>query len=76
MDISLVPRLTPLTGDLLEWLRLFTKSSTFFEGIDPEETEAVFKEVSDACEIDAKDPDSDRWIMIYVRLRVLARRAT
>ena len=48
----------------------------FLQGIDPEETEVILREVSDACEVDAKDMDSDRWMMMYVRLRVLAKRAT
>jgi len=74
VDISLVPRPTLLTGHLLEWLRLFTKGSTFLQGFDPEETEVILREVADACEVDAKDVDSDRWMLMYVRLRVLARR--
>ena len=77
VNISLVPRPTPLTGHLLEWLRLFASRSTFFQAIDSEETESMLKEVADICEVDAKDMDSDRWMMMYVRLRVLARlRAT
>ena len=73
MNISLVPRQTPLVGHILEWLRLFTRNTTFFHGIDPDETETILREVADACEVDAKDMDSDRWMMMYVRLRVLAR---
>lgn len=73
MDISLVPRQTLLTGDVLEWLRLFTKD-TFFQEIDLDETEAMLREVVDACEVDTKDMDSDRWMIMYVRLRVLAKR--
>lgn len=76
VNISLVPRPTLLTGRLIEWLRLFTKSSLFFQRIDEEETEAIFREDTDICEVDAKDMDSDRWIMMYVRLRVLAKRTT
>lgn len=74
VDISLVPRHTPLTGDVSGWLRLFTKNTTFFQGIDLDETEAILGEVSNACEVDNKDVDSDRWMMLYVRLRVLAKR--
>ena len=76
MNISLVPRHTPLVGHILEWLRLFTKNTTFFQGIDLDETEVILKEVADACEVDAKDMDSDRWMLMYVRLRVLAKRTT
>jgi hypothetical protein len=76
MNISLVPRPTLLAGHLLEWLRLFTKVSTFFQGIDSEETELMLREAADICEVDAKDVDGDRWMLMYVRLRVLARRAT
>ena len=73
MNISLVPRQTPLPGHILEWLRLFTMTSTFFEGIGLDETEAMLGEVADACEVDAKDVDNDRWMIMYVRLRVLAK---
>lgn len=73
-SISLVPRQTPLPGHILEWLRLFTTKTTFFKGIGLDETEAMLGEVADACEIDAKDTDSDRWMIMYVRLRVLAKR--
>lgn len=55
-------------------MRLFTKHATFFQGIDLDETEAIFGEVVDACEVDNKDMDSDEWMMLYVRLRVLAKR--
>lgn len=74
VNISLVPRQTPLAGHILEWLHLFTKSTTFFEGIDVAETEAILGEVANVCEVDAKDVDSDKWMIMYVRLRVLARR--
>ena len=74
ISISLVPRQTPLPGHILEWLRLFTTRTTFFEGIGLDETEVILGEVADACEVDAKDIDNDRWMIMYVRLRVLARR--
>ena len=74
VNISLVLRPTPLTGDILEWLHLFAKNTTFFQGIDPEETEVILGEAADACEVDTKDMDSDRWMVMYVRLRVLAKR--
>jgi len=73
IDTSLVPRQTLLTGDVLEWLRLFTKNA-FFQGIDVDETEVMLREAADACEVDTKDMDSDRRMIMYVRLRVLARR--
>lgn len=74
VNISLVPRHTPLIGGILEWLRLFTKNTTFFQGIDLDETEAILGEVANVCEVDNKDMDSDGWMMLYVRLRVLAKR--
>jgi len=74
VNISLVPRQTQLVGHMLEWLRLFTKNTTFFHGIGLDETEVILREVADACEVDAKDMDSDRWMIMYVRLRVVARR--
>jgi len=74
VNISLVPRQTLLPGHILEWLRLFTKNTTFFQGIDLDEMEAIFGEVADVCEVDARDVNSDRWMLMYVRLRVLAKR--
>jgi len=74
VNISLVPRQTLLPGHILEWLRLFTKNTTFFQGIDLGEMEAIFGEVADVCEVDARDVNSDRWMLMYVRLRVLAKR--
>jgi hypothetical protein len=74
VNISLVPRPTLLAGDVLEWLHLFAKNTTFFQGIDPDETEVILGEVADACEVDTKDMDSDRWMVMYMRLRVLAKR--
>ncbi|KAF9650378.1 S-adenosyl-L-methionine-dependent methyltransferase [Thelephora ganbajun] len=76
VNISLVPRQTLLAGHILEWLRLFTKRTTFFQGIDLNETEVILGEVANTCEVDAKDTDNDRWMLMYVRLRVLARRTT
>jgi hypothetical protein len=76
VNISLVPRQTPLTGHILEWLHLFTKNTTFFKGIDRNETEVMLGEAADACEPDAKAMDGDRWMIMYVRLRVLAKRTT
>jgi hypothetical protein len=62
-----------LTGNILEWLRLFTKNTAFFQGVDPDETEAILCEAANTCEVDAKDMESDRWMIMYVRLRVLAK---
>jgi len=73
VNISLVPRLTLLDGHLLGWLRLFTKNTAFLQGVNPEETEAILKEAAGACEVDTKDMDSNRWMLMYVRLRVLAK---
>lgn len=73
VNISLVPRPTLLAGDISGWLRLFAKNTTFFQGIDSDETDVILGEVADACEVDVKDMDSDRWMVMYVRLRVLAK---
>ena len=73
VNISLVPRQTQMVGRILDWLRLFA-IKTFFEGIDPGETEVMLGEVVDAFEVDANDPDSNRWMVMYVRLRVVAKR--
>lgn len=68
----MIPRITPLIGTLNNWLNLFTKSSSFFEGIGPEEVDDMIEEVERQCEIDCKDPSSDQWMIVYIRLRVSA----
>ena len=54
-------------------IRLSAKTTSFLQGIDPEETEVILKEVADTFEVDSKDMDSDRWMLMYARLRVLAK---
>jgi len=73
VDISLTPRQTVFTESPLELIRLSTKTTSFLQGIDLEETEVILKEVADTFEVDSKDMDSNRWMMMYARLRVLAK---
>jgi len=69
---ELVPRITPLQGPLYNWVDMFLRTSSFFEGFRSEEVDAMMHEVQDMCEMDCKDPSSERWMMIYIRLRVSA----
>ncbi|CAE6472999.1 unnamed protein product, partial [Rhizoctonia solani] len=56
--ISLNPRITPLPGPLLDWLRTFARNSLLAE-MEQEEAEKVMQEVSDLCEPDMKDENGD-----------------
>jgi hypothetical protein len=68
--ISLHPRLTPLTGPLVDWLRLFCRNS-WLHSLPDAEAESIMNEVQDMCRIDNCDTKG-QWIMMYVRLRFVA----
>lgn len=68
--ISLNPRITPLNGQLIDWLRLFCRPHFLAEMAD-EEAEEIMSTVQDICRIDCMD-SRGRWTMMYTRLRVVA----
>ncbi|KAH7336808.1 S-adenosyl-L-methionine-dependent methyltransferase [Rhizoctonia solani] len=68
--ISLNPRITPLPGPLIDWLRTFARNSLLAE-MNDEEAEHIMREVSDLCEPDMKDKNGG-WAIMYVRLRFRA----
>lgn len=68
-SIALIPRPTPLPGDVTGWLETFAES---FTGVLPEGERAAFlAEVQDALRPKLCDADG-RWTADYVRLRFAA----
>ncbi|KAG8907833.1 hypothetical protein FRB99_002006 [Tulasnella sp. 403] len=68
--ISLNPRLTPLPGELLGWLRTFCRDS-WLEDLGDQEAEDIMNEVQEKYAIDGKD-EFGKWAVMYVRLRFAA----
>lgn len=68
--VSHDPRITPLPGSFIEFLRTFVRGPTLGMMSD-EEAELAMQEISDLCEPDMKD-ESGAWSIIYVRLRFMA----
>jgi len=68
--ISLNPRITPLAGPLVDWLRLFCRPY-FMRDLPDEEAEEIMSTVQDMCAVDCRDSQG-RWTMMYTRLRVAA----
>ena len=68
-SIALIPRPTPLPGDVTGWLETFAES---FTSVLPEGERAAFlAEVQEALRPDLCD-DQGRWTADYVRLRFAA----
>ena len=65
-SIALIPRPTPLPGDIIGWLETFAQS--FFHGFSVEARDEYLKEVRDDLEPDLR-ASSGIWIADYVRLR-------
>ncbi|PCH33037.1 S-adenosyl-L-methionine-dependent methyltransferase [Wolfiporia cocos MD-104 SS10] len=68
--ISLHPRITPLNGPLIDWLRLFARPY-FLKEMTDEEAEEVMAAVQDLCSVDCRDSQG-HWSMMYTRLRLVA----
>ncbi|KAF8489396.1 S-adenosyl-L-methionine-dependent methyltransferase [Gautieria morchelliformis] len=68
--ISLNPRLTPLEGNVKDWMNMFCRWN-FLEGLEDEEANLIMEEVNDLCAVDCCD-SRGRWSMMYTRLRVVA----
>ncbi|CAA7260979.1 unnamed protein product [Cyclocybe aegerita] len=68
--ISLVPRFTPLSNGLYEWLNLFARQS-FLGDFSDEEAGEVMREVVERCRTDCQDSNGN-WAMMYTRLRFSA----
>lgn len=68
-NIALIPRPTPLPGDIIDYLETF--ALTFFQGLSGEERRDYLSEVRTALEPRLRDADGT-WIADYVRLRFAA----
>jgi trans-aconitate methyltransferase len=71
-SIALIPRPTPLPGDIIGWLETFALS--FFQGFSHEARTACLEEVRTVLEPQLRDADGT-WIADYVRLRFAATKA-
>jgi len=68
-SIALIPRPTPLPGDIIGWLETFGES--FLAGLDGQKRDDYLQEVRAVLEPQLVDPDGI-WIADYVRLRFSA----
>ena len=69
-SISLHPRITPLPGPLIDWLRTFSRTS-FLRHLEEQEAEEIISMAQDICRPDCMD-EQGRWSIMYCRLRVVA----
>ena len=67
--MQLFPRPTPLDGDIVHWLKLFTQS--FVADIEESEHEGFYSAVKAQLETILRDDDGN-WFVDYVRLRFKA----
>lgn len=65
----LAPRPTPLSTDLVSWLKVFARR--FLDAIPVDEHESFLRGVSEHCRPDLQD-STGRWNVDYVRLRFYA----
>ncbi len=68
-SIALIPRPTPLPGDVIDWLETFAQS--LLTGLSGEARDDVLQDVRRELEPRLRDP-SGTWIADYVRLRFAA----
>jgi trans-aconitate methyltransferase len=67
--IELIPRPTPLPGDILSWLEIFAQP--FTKAVDESERESLVAEVRAELEPRLRDSEGN-WVADYVRLRFRA----
>ena len=72
-SIALIPRPTPLPGDLIGWLEVFAQN--FLHGLSGDARSEYLKEVQAALESQLRDA-SGTWIADYVRLRFACTKVT
>ena len=71
-SIALIPRPTPLPGDVIAWLETFAHS--FLQGLADDVRSEYLQEVRTALEPQLRD-STGTWVADYVRLRFAATRA-
>ncbi|KAJ7366554.1 S-adenosyl-L-methionine-dependent methyltransferase [Mycena albidolilacea] len=70
LEISIVPRITPLADGIRGWLEVFARKSILKDCPDSEATE-IIDEVEEVLKIDCQDGEGN-WSMVYARLRFSA----
>lgn len=70
-SIALIPRPTPLPGDIVDWLQTFALA--FLQALPETERAEFLREVRDAVEPQLRD-GTGTWVADYVRLRFAATR--
>lgn len=70
VEISLTPRITPLSDGVRGWLEVFARKSILKDCSDSE-ANAVIDEVVESCRVDCQDAMGN-WFMMYTRLRFSA----
>lgn len=70
-SIALIPRPTPLPGDIVDWLQTF--ALVFLQALPEAERSEYLREVRDALEPQLRD-NTGTWVADYVRLRFAATR--
>jgi trans-aconitate methyltransferase len=68
-SIALIPRSTPLPGDVVAWLETFAQS--FLNGLEGAKREEYLREVRTVLEPQLRD-NAGTWVADYVRLRFVA----
>jgi len=68
--ISLSPRITPLSGELKDWLELFVRPF-FLQKFTDEKASEIMREVENRCRRDCQD-DNGNWAVMMTRLRFSA----
>ncbi|KAG9036757.1 hypothetical protein FRB95_008088 [Tulasnella sp. JGI-2019a] len=68
--ISLNPRITPLPGSLVDWMRTFCRE-TWLANLPEQLAEEIMQLVEDRCTVDMRD-SGGKWSVMYVRLRFVA----
>lgn len=68
-SIALIPRPTPLPGDIVDWLETFAQS--FLQGLPEGARAGYLQEVRAELELQLRD-STGTWIADYVRLRFIA----
>jgi trans-aconitate methyltransferase len=71
-SIALIPRPTPLPGDIIGWLETFAQS--FLEGLPGPAREEYLQEVRAALEPQLRE-NNGTWVADYIRLRFAATKA-
>jgi len=71
--ISLIPRPTPLPGDVISWLEIFAQS--FLHGLPPVARAEYLQEVRAILEPQLRE-STGTWVADYVRLRFAATKST